>query len=176
MREILFRGKRVDNGEWYEGSLIVSRAFGNCYITSEQSVRLNVDTPDNPPEYDMEEFTHEVIPETVGQYTGLRCALKKEGFNKAGDYNKYQDIYEGDIIQFIAKTSFMTGKELMGEKFVVVYQADLGGGFVLKHISVYKKQNGCNEMIDGWCAITPYSFSNFINHIEVIGNIHDKEA
>ena len=45
MRAILFRGKRVDNGEWVYGTLIQRNIWGDVW---------------------------EVIPETVGQYTGLK--------------------------------------------------------------------------------------------------------
>ena len=49
MREILFRGKRVDNGEWAEGT--------NFYIAKNE----------------VESFIENVRidPETIGQYTGL---------------------------------------------------------------------------------------------------------
>lgn len=52
-REILFRGKRLDNGEWVYGGIRIVQ--GRYYIIPEDS---------NP-------FGFEVDPATVGQYTGL---------------------------------------------------------------------------------------------------------
>lgn len=53
MREILFRGKRMDNGEWAYGFLV--KMFGAYYIIGK----------------DDENTAYEVTKETVGQYTGL---------------------------------------------------------------------------------------------------------
>ena len=55
MREILFRGKRIDNGEWTEGYFF--KSWGRTFL-------LWGMTGDSP-------NMIEVIPKTVGQYTGL---------------------------------------------------------------------------------------------------------
>ena len=68
MREIKFRGKRIDNDEW-----VVGFAFSR-YENCDYRWFIN---------FDFEKF--EVIPETIGQYTGLQ--------DKNG-----AEIYEGDEV------------------------------------------------------------------------------
>ena len=70
MREIKFRGKNIETGEWLYGNLQVPAKKGVPYCM-----------------WDKEKFQCEVDPETIGEFTSLK--------DRNGN-----DIYEGDIIAF----------------------------------------------------------------------------
>lgn len=78
MREIIFKGKRKDNGEWVEGFL---------YKTQEHTyIGYTGNFDDCDLFYSPETIFVEVIPESVGQFTSLY-----------GNYGKM--IYEGDVVK-----------------------------------------------------------------------------
>ena len=79
MREILFRGKRKSNGEWAYGNFVRGCVDDFAYIV----------------EFGNKELCRnyvEVIPETVGQFTGLTDKNGKRIFE--GDIIRYADLYD----------------------------------------------------------------------------------
>ena len=70
MREILFRGKRVDNGEWIEGNLIQYPLSSYSYVMSN---------------YGFDDAIC-VLPETVGQFTNMTDCINNL-------------LFEGDLVK-----------------------------------------------------------------------------
>ena len=94
MREILFRGKRKDINKWIEGWYVPPVDYKKNHWDASISYKVESGHLEDV----------EVIPETVGQYTGLRDKNGKK-------------IFEGDIVkafkhneeQFICAIKYKNG-------------------------------------------------------------------
>lgn len=69
MREILFRAKRIDNGEWVSGYYVYDYAHNAHFIFKNQLVCPNCI---NDRRIDYSVCDYEIDPDTLCQYTGLK--------------------------------------------------------------------------------------------------------
>lgn len=148
MREILFRGKRIDNGEWVEGFYFERKDTQGKIIEAViiEDAYEQVTGGQRHIRSDLNRECYRVDPSTVGQYTGR---TDKNG----------KRIFEGDVLHYVG----WNGK--LNDFCIVVFDF---AEFALKFTVMDGQPNPKYPLQRGL-----FAFHGGKPVFEVIGNIHD---
>lgn len=145
-REILFKAKRTDNGEWVEGCLLIDYVTGQYFIHANGN---SVNESDKVGEEGcLRFFAFEVEKTTLCQYTGL---TDKNG----------KKIWENDIVKGVAYSTDFIGRIIWIDKIA---------GFGVRYFNEHREPTAWENS-----SILKHMMSGRTNEFaaEAIGNIFD---
>ena len=150
MREILFRGKRCDNGEWVQGFYVRADHHWHKHGIHKDWIALGASA--NGGWFALHN-KYAVKAETVGQYTGL---TDKNG----------KKIFEGDVVKAVIVRDLGGGKETRTETGIIGYDKIGMIGLIAKYAGIIPVWSDFFQELTLSGCINDFWF-------EIIGNIHD---
>ena len=152
MRDYIFHGKRVDNGEWVEGYYVYDESGQTTEEPTAYIIHLNI----HPCGWSL--IPYKVIPETVGEFTGIY------------DINQ-RKIFENDIVRTQPFTDRPYSSRAKSKQHIGVVEycmPELRGDHFKQHVYDAKWRVNVKDYGKYVCS----NWSDFFN-CEVIGTVYE---